>query len=231
MQQKAVRKVSATTRPITRLRPRRGPGRLSAVDTAKLPDRLLDAALTLLNEQTFADTTMEQIAHRAGASTKTLYARYSDKSELVKAMVNRFIQRSLAAHAPINSLDPRRADPRSFIISLGVQLVFRISGEAALIHLALTEARRFPIITKMYNTTLAQCRGIVRHALKVWHQDGLLPGLTDPDMAVMLLISMLSDMVRIRTAMRQPMTKAEIGSFIPYATDMFLRACGYPIRV
>jgi AcrR family transcriptional regulator len=43
-------------------------------------DRLLDAALEVFNERTFADTTMEQIARRAGASTKTLYARYADKA-------------------------------------------------------------------------------------------------------------------------------------------------------
>jgi len=97
---------------------RGGPGRLSADDAAKLPDRLLDAALALFNEQTFADTTMGQIARRAGTSTKTLYARYSDKAELVEAVVNRIIQRSLAAHATVVSLDPRQANPHSFIISL-----------------------------------------------------------------------------------------------------------------
>jgi len=38
---------------------------------------------------------------------------------------------------------------------------------------------------------------------------------------------MLTDMARIRTAMGNPMTKAEIDAFIPYAADMFLRGCGY----
>ena len=68
---------------------RGGPGRLSAEDAALLPDRLLDAALELFNERTYAEATMEQIARRAGASTKTLYARYADKAELVEAVVNR----------------------------------------------------------------------------------------------------------------------------------------------
>ena len=99
-----------------------------------------------------------------------------------------------------------------------------------MINLALSEARRFPIITKMYNATLARSRDIFRHALGVWNRDGLLPELTDPEMAAILLVSMLSDMVRIRTAMGQPMAKAEIDAFIPYATDLFLRGCGYRDR-
>jgi hypothetical protein len=41
---------------------------------------------------------------------------------------------------------------------------------------------------------------------------------------------MMTDMARIRTAMGQPMTKAEIDAFVSYAADMFLRRCGYRSR-
>ena len=178
---------------------RGGPGRLSAEDAARLPDRLLDAALELFNERTFADTTMEQIARRAGASTKTLYARYADKAAVVDAVVNRIIERSLAQHAAATSIDPRQVDPRVFIIGLGTRIVEQISDEAAgLINIALSEARRFPIITKMYNATLSRGRDLFRNALELWHQDGLLPDLVNPEMAAMLLVSMLTDMARIR---------------------------------
>src|SRR6185295_11041905 len=183
-------------------KPRGGPGRLSAEDSAKLPDRLLDAALELFNERTFADTTMEQIARRAGASTKTLYARYADKAAVVEAVVNRIVERSLAAQAAVATLDPAQIDPRSFIVGLGTRIVTSIGGEGAgLISVALSEARRFPIITKMYNATLSRGRGIFRHALEVWHSQGLLPDLTNPELAAKLLISLLTDMARIRTAM------------------------------
>ena len=46
-------------------------------------------------------------------------------------------------------------------------------------------------------------------------------------MAAMLLISIMTDMARIRTAMGDPMTKAEIDAYAPCAADMFLRGCGY----
>ncbi len=212
-------------------RPRGGPGRLSAEDAAKVADRLLDAALELFNERTFADTTMEQIARRAGASTKTLYARYSDKSAVLDAVVNRIIKQALEAHAMATAIDPRQVEPRIFILGLATRILTQISGEAAgLINIALSEARRFPIITKMYNATLARGRGIFQNALEIWHQDGLLPDLVNPPMAAMLLISMMTDMARIRTAMGDPMTKAEIDVYAPYAADMFLRGCGYKAK-
>ncbi len=209
-------------------KPRGGPGRLSAEDAAKLPDRLLDAALEVFNERSYAEATMELIARRAGASTKTLYARYADKAAMVEAVVNRIVERTLAAQGAAASLDPRQIDPRTFIIGLGTRIVEGIGAEGAgLICVALSEARRFPIITKMYNATLTRGRGIFRNALEQWHADGLLPDLKNPEMAAILLISLLTDMARIRTAMGNPMSKAEIGAFIPYAADLFLRGCGY----
>src|SRR6478609_4677100 len=123
-------------------KPRSGPGRLSAEDTARLPDRLLDAALALFNERSFADTSMEQIARRAGASTKTLYARYGDKAAVLDAVVTRIIDRTLADQAAAAPMDPAQIDPRSFIIGLGTRIVLGISGEGAgLIGIALSEAR------------------------------------------------------------------------------------------
>lgn len=207
---------------------RGGPGRLSAEDAAKLPDRLLDAALELFNERTFADTTMEQIARRAGASTKTLYVRYPDKAAVLQAVVNRIIERSLGAHAAATSIDPRQADPRDFLVSLGTQIAMGISHTGAgLIQIALSEARRFPAIAQMYNATLTRGRGNFQGVLEAWHADGQLPELRDPPMAAMLLVSLLTDMGRIRTAMGQPMSDVEIAAYIPYAVDLFLRGCGY----
>ena len=210
-------------------KPRGGPGRLTAEEAAKVSDRLLDAAIELLNERSFADTTMEQIARRAGASTKTLYARFPDKAAVVQAVVNRIIERSLAAHAAdVSSLDPRGIDPRAYIVSLGTKIVTGIGQEGTgLIQIALGEARRFPVITGMYNATLARGRGIFQHALETWHAEGKLPGLKQPEMAAMLTVSALTDMARVRTAMGESMSAAEISAFIPYVADTLLAGWGY----
>lgn len=203
---------------------RGGPGRLPAEEAAKVEDRLLDAALELLNERSFADTTMEQIARRAGASTKTLYSRYASKAEVMQAVVNRIIERTLTAAA----LDPTLNDPRSFILTLGTQALRSVSKEGVgLIQIALGEARRHPEIARLYKDTLARGRAIFTQALAHWHAQGLLPDLKDPAMSAALLISMLTDMARIRSAMGEPMDDAEIAAHVPFAADLFLRGCGY----
>lgn len=47
----------------------------------------------------------------------------------------------------------------------------------------------------------------------------------------MLLVSMMTDMARIRTTMGELMTKAKIDVYVPYAADMFLQGCGYRPKV
>jgi AcrR family transcriptional regulator len=205
---------------------RGGPGRLSAEEAARLPDRLLDAAFKLFSERGYGDTSMEHIARLAGASTKTLYARYPDKGTVLQSVVDRIIERSLATSG-FDKSDPGR-DPRAYIVTLGTDIVTNIGRVGAgLIQVAFSEARRFPAITKMYNTTLAHGRGVFRAALEHWHGAGLLPDLKDPEMGARLLVSMLTDMQRIRTAMGDSMSDAEIAAYIPFATDIFLRGCGY----
>jgi AcrR family transcriptional regulator len=213
---------------VSKLCPRGGPGRLSAEEMAGLPDRLMDAALALFNTQGYSDTTMEQIARQAGASTKTLYSRYANKAELVKAVVNRILERSLAAHAADLAADPRDVDPRAFLLNAGRKMTATISGEGAgMVRIALAEARRFPELADMYSTTIARGTGIYRKALAAWQAQGLLPDLGDPERAAGFCISMISDQVRIRIAMGQPMNKAELEAHVSYAVDMFLRGCGY----
>jgi len=96
-----------------------------------------------------------------------------------------------------------------------------------LIHIALSEARHSPVIARMYNATLTRGRGLLRNALEQWHAAGLLPDLKDAEMAAILLLSMLTDMARIRTAMGESMREQEIATYIPYAADIFLKGLGY----
>lgn len=207
---------------------RGGPGRLPAEDAAKVEDRLLDAAQLLISQGSFADISMEQIARQAGASTKTLYSRFPDKGAVIRAVVDRMVARALAAAAQTTPLDPARTDPRRFIVALGSYILTSISGEAsALIRIALSEGRRFPEIVAHYNATMTRGRAIFQNALEQWHQAGLLPELKDPPMAASLLVSMLTDMGRVRVALGQPMTAREIEAHIRYAADLFLRGLGY----
>jgi AcrR family transcriptional regulator len=208
--------------------PRSGPGRLSAEELASLPDRLMDAALTLFNTQGYSDTTMEQIARLAGASTKTLYSRYANKAELAKAVVTRMVDRSMAAHEMDLSADPSALEPRAYLLSAARKIARTLSGEGAgMIRIALAEARRFPELADTYNGNVARGTGIFQRALEAWHAQGQLPDLGNPVLAARMCLSMLSDQTRIHTAMGQPMDPAELDELLIYAVDLFLRGCGY----
>lgn len=214
--------------PKTKTKARTGPGRLSAEEAAALPDRLLDAALALFHSQGFADTSMEEIARRAGASTKTLYARFSDKAAVLQAVARRMVERNLAQHAASSAGDPGKVDPRTFLTALGRRAMTGISDEGAgLTRLAFAEARRIPDLAQKYRATVALAEAVFVRALVRWEQQGLLPDLGDPERAAVLAVSMLTDPARIRVALGDPMSKAEIEAHVPYAVDMFLRACGY----
>ena len=207
---------------------RSGPGRLSAEEMAELPDRLLDAALALFNAQGYSDTTMEQVARKAGASTKTLYSRYANKAELVKAVVSRIVERSLFAHASATQANPGEADPRSYLLGLGRNMIQTMNGEAAgMVRIGFAEARRFPELAAMYESSISRAKAIYYEALRIWQAQGLLPDMGDPVLAGDFCMGLLGDQPRIRIAMGQPMSAEEAEVHLTYAVDLFLRGCGY----
>jgi len=204
------------------------PGRLSAEQAAELPDRLLDAALTLFSRLGYGDTTMEQIAKQAGASTKTIYSRYANKAEILRAVVTRIVERTIALHGAETPGDPADIEPLTFLTSLGRQIDSRISGDAAALNqLALAEARRFPEFAALHKAVVGRGTGIIRNALEQWRENGRLPWLDDPERAAYLCMTMLTDPARIRSALGEPMTQHEIEAHVTFAARLFLRGCGY----
>ncbi len=209
----------------------RRPGRLSAGEMAELPDRLLDAAQEEFSADGYGKTTMEKIARRAGASTKTLYSRFPNKAALLHAVVQRQVDRTLSAHTATTSVDPRQVAPEIFLNSIGRLMNAAIGGIGlSLIQIAFSEARHEPKIAESYSATLARGRGVFRHALECWKEQGLLPKLKDAELSAGLCISILSDTGRIRAALGQPMTQAEIEVHVPLAVEIFLRGCGYAFK-
>jgi len=208
-----------------------GPGRLSAEDAANLPDRLLDAAEALFSEHGFGATSMERIAKKAGASTKTLYARYTDKARMLEAVVRRVIDRTIAGHWARTSEDPRHIDPHLFLTTLGRDVARTLNGPAAgLNRLAFAEARHYPVLADLYRLALAHGSGLLRDVFTQWHEDGVLPILPDAERAGILCLSILLDQVRIRSALGIPMTPHEVEAHVSYGAEIFLRGCGYEVK-
>jgi AcrR family transcriptional regulator len=211
-------------------RKRVGPGRLSAEQTAELPTRLLDAALKLFSENGFEKTTMDQIAREAGASTKTIYARYANKEDVLRAVVRRIVDRTIDIHrrtAPIGGED---TDPRESLIKLCTDVSVRISTEAGpLNRMAMAESHRMPELGRLHSQATAFGAGYIREGLVHWSQRGLLPDLRPEDfeLASVVCLSMTTDWTRINTSLGKPPTRAEIDRYVAFAIDLFLRGCGY----
>ncbi|MEE2691568.1 MAG: TetR/AcrR family transcriptional regulator [Pseudomonadota bacterium] len=216
------------TAKLLKKKPRPGPGRLTAEAAAELPGRLLDAAFELFTERGYAGTTMEQIARRAGASTKTIYARYSGKEDILQAVVRRIVERTVAAHGEAVTLDPSGVDPRRYLKELCAQIATRIATEAAgLNRLALAEGHMVPALKRLHAEAVARGTALIRAALEQWRDEGLLPRLDQPERAAALCLSMTTDPTRIRTSLGAPPSRKEIEAHVDYAVDLFLRGCGY----
>jgi len=203
-----------------------GPGRLTAEQSAELPDRLLDAATDLFSRDGYAKTTMEKIAKAAGASTKTLYARYEDKTEVLREVVRRMVERTLAAQFAVMPADPREAEPAAYLKGLCGRIAHGVAGQGAGLHrLAFSEARHVPELSRLFVEVVERGRGLIAAALEAWSAQGLLPWLNHTPRAAALCLAMTTDPVRIRAALGAQ--SDDIDGEVSYAVDLFLRGLGY----
>ena len=207
----------------------RGPGRLSAADTARLDTHLLDDAQALFVAQGYARTTMDAIGRAAGVSRKTLYARYANKAEVLTAVVNRLLDASLAqpaAAAPPAAAAARA--PRTVLLSLARELA-RLSSDAqvaGLNRLALSEAVQVPELAQLFGGLYERAIGHVSAALTQLDAEGHLPRLGDERVAATLFIEMSASVPRLRAMLGQPMPQAQIERQAQAATDWLMAVCG-----
>lgn len=209
----------------TSKRPRVGPGRLSAEAAAELPDRLLDSAMTLFSEHGYAGASMDQIAKRAGASTKTLYSRFTNKSEILEAVIMRNVQRTVADVLRGFALRPEESEPREYLTRFAMQVGLANLAEetAGIMRVSFAEGHRFPVLAKLYRETTGRGVDAVSNALSLWRENGVLEFDEDPRDLGKLVFGMLTDVMRIRAVMGDPMGKAELQRHVDLGVDIFLR--------
>lgn len=206
-------------------RPRVGPGRLSAEDAAELPDRLLDSAFIQFTEHGFAGATMDQIAKRAGASTKTLYSRFDNKSEILEAVIRRNVQRTVADHLRGFALRPEESEPREFLIKFSMQIGLSNQAleTAGIVRLSFAEAHRFPVFAEMYREVTGRGIEAIARALRIWREAGKLDFDDDPRDLGVLAFGMLTHEMRVNSVLGMPMSRAELLRYVTLGVDVFLR--------
>jgi TetR/AcrR family transcriptional regulator, mexJK operon transcriptional repressor len=118
-------------------------GRPPRGESEKIEGRILAVATDLFFRRGFAATSMEQVAAEARVSKRTLYARFHDKADLFRGVVDR----QLAIWRP--AFDGRAAPPQSLAASLrqAAEAILRVAlaPEALALHrMVVAEAERFP---------------------------------------------------------------------------------------
>src|SRR5262245_20458282 len=162
-----------------------------------------------------------------------MYARCSNKTDVLKAVVRRLVDRTVEVHKRTAPLGAEKVSPREFLVGLCTQICIRISTDAAALNrFAMSEAYRTPEIRRLHLESTANGAGLIREALEVWHKQGLISLLPPADFARagVLCLSMATDWTRINTSLGQPPSRSEIDSYVAFAVDHFLRGCGYEME-
>jgi AcrR family transcriptional regulator len=97
-------------------------------------ERALRAFEAILREQTFAETTMEQVAKRAGMSARTLYANFAGRDELLLAAIDSAGAQLVAAALPAYR---RRPSPPEGVRAVLGALLALLASRPNLAHLLL----------------------------------------------------------------------------------------------
>jgi TetR/AcrR family transcriptional regulator, mexJK operon transcriptional repressor len=171
---------TATPRPG---RPRRGtqPARSAA---------LLHAATRIFLREGYGLASIDKVASEAGMSTRTIYERYKNKADLLRAVISRLLDRmsTVVATADLDRLELRAA---LAVIAQTVTERARDPESAALFRIVATEAHRFPELVAQMRETDQRC---VHHPVAAYFRRQIERGalrLADPQLAATLFLQMI----------------------------------------
>ncbi len=211
------------------MRPK-GSGRLSADEAERLPDRLLDAATAVFHEHGYAHATMEMIARVAGASTKTVYARYRNKNAILAAATRRMIDRTLPPL--VDGLAPgnAEAEPRAMVAGIGRRLVGLATMPEAIgfYRNSVAEAVRFPELAGLYAEGSGRIVALLAQMFANWARTGRLRTRLPPPAAAQCLLDLLVATPRNRALLGMPLPPPALDAHVVAAIATFFDGCVEP---
>jgi len=139
--------------------------------------RLIEAAFSAFMERGFAETSTLEIATRARASKRELYAEFGSKQDMLIACIGERAQRF---RLPADLPEPRDRETLIRVLTaFGTRLLHEISDPAvvAVFRLAIAEAARAPEVAQALNEKGIEAnRGVAREIMTRAHANGLLTG-------------------------------------------------------
>jgi AcrR family transcriptional regulator len=140
-------------------------------------DRILTAAFSAFTERGFAETSTLEIATRARASKRELYALFGSKQDMLVACIR---ERAKRLRLPVDLPELRdRETLRKTLAAFGVRLVREVSDPAvvAMFRLAIAEAAHTPEIAQALNDiAVAASRDALREIMRRARSAHLLGG-------------------------------------------------------
>lgn len=215
--------------PIKNTRPeqKRGPGRLTASEAALLEARLLEAAEAVFVEQGYARATMEEIARRAGAGRKTLYARYANKADVLAAVVDRLMDQAIMPGQPAAARSSR-GDAKTQLLKTARKLanLSELPHVAGINRLIFSEAAQSPNLASLFLHLHARAAEEVHASLEKLHDQGALPRSANSRAAAAIFIEMTASLPRLRALLGSPLSRKETNELTEVAVDIFLNGYG-----
>lgn len=207
----------------------RGPGRLSAEETERLEERLLDAAEAVLLELGYARATIDAISKAAGVTRKTIYARYANKDEIFNAAIGRLLD--IGVSFPHIEARGNWSDPRSLLLTLARDLIALLETPkmVRIYRLIFAEGEDMPQLARMSTELYDREATTVVATLDRLRSTGRFPGMPPTRTAAVMFIELVSSTARQR-AVAGPgaaLPRAKADRYVREAVDFFLAGCGY----
>ena len=121
---------------------------LMRTKSAKVTQKILEAARRLFLEHGFADTSMEALAREAAVSKATVYSHFENKEALFSSLVGAFCEEVLGLFPPPREVDDVRQELIGFALRVHAKMLE--PQKADWDRMLISQAKRFPRLTEIY---------------------------------------------------------------------------------
>jgi TetR/AcrR family transcriptional repressor of mexJK operon len=198
-------------------------GRPTKVEAESRRARVLDRALEVFLELGYVGATVDMIAAATGASKRTLYVHYEDKTGLFKAAVKRAIDLYVVEIDKLKDLETD--DLEETLLALGrMRLAHVISPVGMRLQRILNaEAYRFPEIFEWASEIGSRPMNLLLADLLRRHAAGGGVEVEDPEHAATAFLSMVVGGPARMLQARGQIDDAKLDEWVRYSVRLFLR--------
>jgi AcrR family transcriptional regulator len=216
--QVAPRDASTARRPVPTGRRRYAP----RLPPEQRREQLLDAALSVIVDQGYEGTSIEAVARRAGVTRPVVYDHFTNLAELLRTLIAREEQRSLAQLATVVPERKRGEDPVEALIGGVERFLEAVSQRPTTWRLILLPLEGTPsIVRDNVESNRARILERIERFVASSVARGELPGGVDVELVARTLRDLAEDAGRMVLTEPARFTPARYASFVRSIMDLF----------